>query len=265
MPRTYHSVNILKEQQLFLKLIDENEVDIFTITGIEKILNYTFDNLNSILENLVNKNFLSRIEKGKYCRANFRDEKVIGTFISGSGAIAYWSALNYHGLTEQFPNIVFIQTSDLKKTKVIFGTTYKFIKVISAKVAGIQVQGFGNHVYRITDVEKTIVDCFDYAQYSGGYAELLRAFNQAKLSSEKMIAYCTVNNNRAATKRLGFLTDLLEKKGLKAFVNYAKEQVNPTYNPIDPLGSNKGEFVKEWRLRLNLSREEILDICNNQY
>lgn len=265
MPRTYHSINILKEQQQFLKLLDENEIDIFPISGIEKTLNYTFDNLNSILENLVNKGFISRIEKGKYCRANFRDEKVIGSFIIKSGAIAYWSALNYHGLTEQFPNIVFIQTPDLKRSKVIFGTTYKFIKVISSKFTGIQVQGFGNRVYRITDIEKTVVDCFDYPQYSGGYAELLRAFNQAKLSSEKMITYCTVNNNRAATKRLGFLADLLGKKRLKTFVNYAREQVNPTYNPIDPLGSIKGEFVKEWRLRLNLSREEILDICNNQY
>ncbi len=265
MSRTYHSVNILKDQQQFLKLIDENEIDIFTISEIDKATNYNFSNLNSILENLVNKGFLSRIEKGKYCRANFRDEKVIGTFMTGSGAIAYWSALNYHGLTEQFPNIVFIQTPELKKSKVVFGTTYKFIKVIPSKFTGILVEGFGNRTYRITDVEKTIVDCFDYPHYSGGYAELIRAFNQSKLTSEKMITYCTRINNRAATKRMGFLAELLEKKSLKTFINFAKDQVNPSYNPVDPLGTDKGEFVKEWRLRLNLSREEILDICNYQY
>lgn len=85
--------------------INDYEVEIFSISEIEGILNSKFDNLNAILENLEGKGFLSRIEQGKYCRANFRDEKVIGYFISGDGAIAYWSALNSHGLTEQFPNV----------------------------------------------------------------------------------------------------------------------------------------------------------------
>ncbi|MDP4275396.1 MAG: hypothetical protein Q8907_14065, partial [Bacteroidota bacterium] len=101
MSRTYQSVNISKEQQKFLKLIADYEVDIFSISEIEKIVNHKFDNLNAVLENLEKKDFLSRIETGKYCRANFRDEKVIGCYISGNGAVAYWSALNTHGLTEQ--------------------------------------------------------------------------------------------------------------------------------------------------------------------
>src|SRR5690554_5549392 len=98
MPRTYHSVNISREQQMFLKLLNDYEIEIFSISEIEKILNHPFSNLNGILENLESKGFLSRIERGKYCLANFRDENVIGSFISGDGAVAYWSALNYHGL-----------------------------------------------------------------------------------------------------------------------------------------------------------------------
>ncbi len=265
MPRTYHSVNILKEQQEFLKLIADYEVDIFSVSEIENILNHKFNNLNALLENLENKGFLSRIEVGKYCRANFRDEKVIGTYISGNGAIAYWSALNSHGLTEQFPNIVFIQSTRSKKSKIIFGTAYKFVTVLPSKFVGINIDGYGSRTYRITDVEKTIIDCFDFSQYSGGYAELIRAFDQSRLNSQKMIEYCTAVDNRAVTKRIGFLSEILRKEELKIFQQFAKDQVSKRYDIFDPLGSDSGEFVKEWRLRLNISRAEIKEICNKLY
>ena len=265
MARAYHSTNISKEQQEFLKLLTDYEIDVFLITNIEKLLSTEIVNLNAILENLVKKEFLLRIEKGKYCSSNFSDEKVIGCFISEVGAIAYWSALNYHGLTEQFPNNMFIQTSKLKMDKTVLGTAYTFVKVVSKKMTGILTLGRGSSKYRITDVEKTIIDCFDLPEYSGGYAELIRAFNQAKLTSEKMIAYCTAINNMAVTKRLGFLAELLEKKGLKTFKKFAKQNKNKRYNVFDPTGIDKGEFVNDWRLRLNISRDEIIDICNKHY
>lgn len=66
----------------------------------------------------------------------------------------------------------------------------------------------------MTDVEKTIIDCFDLPQYSGGYAELIRAFNHANLNSEKMITYCKAINNIAIIKRMGYLSELLNKKGM---------------------------------------------------
>jgi len=36
-----------------------------------------FSNISELVENLVHKKVLSRIERGKFCKANFRDENVI--------------------------------------------------------------------------------------------------------------------------------------------------------------------------------------------
>jgi predicted transcriptional regulator of viral defense system len=262
---TYISENLNRQQIAFMLSLDDYELDIFILDELKYKFKNKFQNINELVENLVHKKILSRIERGKYCRANFNDEKVIGCFISNSGAIAYWSALNAHGLTEQFPNNVFIQTSKPKKNKTIFGTSYKFVKVAPAKITGLLTQGQGNRIYLITDIEKTIADCFDLPEHSGGYAELIRAFNQAKLNSEKMITSCTAINNIAATNRMGFCAELLDKKGLKNFIRYAKHQINKKYNVFDPAGTDNGEFINEWRLRLNISRDEILDICNKQY
>lgn len=261
----YISTNLTPKQLHFMRLLDNHEIDIFHFSEIEKKIGYKYDNLNEILENLVDKQILVRIERGKFCRLNFSDENVIGCFLVSDGAISYWSALNKHGLTEQFPNITFIQTTHNKKEKIVLGSAYKFVRLQQKKIAGINKSGYGNRQFRITDIEKTIVDCFDLPQHSGGYAELLRAFNQVRLNTDNMIAYCQAIDNIAATKRMGFLAEFLDKKGLRYFIRYARQKVNKRYNLFDPLGIEKGEFISDWRLRLNISRNDISDICNKLY
>jgi hypothetical protein len=41
--------------------------------------------------------------------------------------------------------------------------------------------------------------------------------------------------------------------------------VNPKYNLFDAQGINSGEFIADWKLRMNISRENITDIINGQY
>jgi predicted transcriptional regulator of viral defense system len=252
-------------QNDFVKYLEEEEILIFEIQNLKNKFDLDNRTINEIVENLVVRGFLSRIERGKYCRVNFRDENVIGTFLAKESAVSYWSALNLHGLTEQFPNKIFIQTTQLKKEVEFAGTTYQFVKIQTNKRTGVIFNGYGNYKYPITDIEKTIIDCFDLPQYSGGFAELIRAFYHAKLNAQKLINYCNAVDNVAAVKRLGFLTELFEKKNLKSFVRFARSKVNRSYNLFDPFGENRGEPNNDWCLRLNLSKENILGIVKNLY
>ena len=252
-------------QNDFVKYLEDEEIQIFEIQNLKNTLDLDNRTVNEIVENLVVKGFLSRIERGKYCRTNFRDENVIGTFLAKDSAVAYWSALNLYGLTEQFPNKIFIQTTQLKKEVEFAGTTYQFVKIQPNKKVGVIFNGYGNYKYSITDIEKTIVDCFDLPQYSGGFAELIRAFYNAKLNAQKLIDYSNAVNNIAVIKRLGFLKELFEKKNLSRFVKFAKSKVNRSYNLFDTFGENTGEPNNDWYLRMNLSKENILGIVQNQY
>ena len=243
-------------------MLDDFEIEIFTIVEIEQMIKEKFSNVNSILENLTSKKYLTRIERGKYCRSNFRNENVIGCFMVKDGAVAYWSALNKHGLTSRFPNSIFIQTTHNKQKKNVFGTSYNFIKVPSDKMTGISTEGYGNNAFLITDVEKTIVDCFDLPAYSGGLEELLSAFTSANLSAEKLINYSKAVHNKAALKRMGFIAELTEKKGMKSFIRYAKSEINNSYDAFDPFGERIGEPLGSWKLRLNMTVHQILTICN---
>ena len=262
---TYLSANLSQKQIRFLQFLDDLELDIFSLEELKNQTGGQFENVSELLENLAHKNILSRIERGKYCRINFREESVIGCRLVEDGALAYWSALNKHGLTEQFPQSIFIQTTRQKQSKVIFGVRYKFVRIEAAKRNGIITAGYGNHSFLMTDVEKTLVDCFDLPQYSGGYDELLRAFSKAPLNGNKLINYTRAFGNFSALKRMGFLAELLDKQGLKGFISEAKKRVNNRYNLFDPRGEEQGEFVNSWRLRLNMSHERILQICNNPF
>lgn len=261
----YISTNLTKAQLLFLQLIAENEIEYFSISEIEEQLSQEFTNINEVLENLVHKNFIYRLQKGYYAVKSFNNQNVIGTFISQNSAVAYWSALNIHGLTSRFPNKVFIQTTKRKKDKTINGVDYQFVTIPERKRVGITTLGYGNNSYAITDIEKTIIDCFDLPKYSGGFDNLLQAFSQAKLSSKKMIEYVEVINNISAIKRMGFIAELLNKKGLQTFIKYAKLKVNKKYTLIDSAGDDVGEFVSNWRLRLNVSRNEIMNLSKELY
>jgi predicted transcriptional regulator of viral defense system len=245
---------------ILLKFLDENEIEIFTAKGLSLEKELRITHLQPTLEQLVKRGLLSRIEKGKYCKHTFRNVYVISNILVEDGVIAYWSALNLHGLTEQIPNTIFVQTAKPKVDKKVFGINYKFIHVKSKKMIGIVRQGRGNNQFRITDKEKTIVDCFDLQKYSGGFLELIRAFAMIDLDVERLIEYSEASNNLSAIKRIAFLGTFLKKVNFEKYSIYAKSKLNEKYSLFDALGSNKGSFVREWRLRMNLDETAILNI-----
>ena len=85
------------------------------------------------------------------------------------------------------------------------------------------------------------------------------------LNPEKMINYCRSVGNSAAIKRIGFLVELFEKPSMDKFIDFAKGQINEKYNLVDSQGTEKGEFVAGWKLRLNISKDELLNLTDKQY
>ena len=243
-----------------LEYLDDHGLDIFTKAQVLSINTIPQSSIMRGVKELIEKGYLKVIEKGKYCRHNFADEFVIGTFLVKKGAIAYWSAMNYHGLTEQIPNTVFVQTNQWKKDKKVFGVHYKFIQVRDYKLIGYQEKGFGNYRFTISDVEKTLVDSFDRPEYSGGYPEIIKAFYQAQINPLKLKRYCKAFNKTAITKRLAYLTELLGKTGMDVFIDYALSVRNNNYDPFWHYQDARGRTNERWRLILNIDENEILNM-----
>jgi predicted transcriptional regulator of viral defense system len=256
---------LIKYKTKILNYLDENSYNIFTLDQLRAHFILEFDSIFRALKSLIHEGVILNIHKSLYSRPGFADQNVLAYHLAPKGCIAYWSALHYYGLTDQFPNTVFVQSPTLIKDKKILGTFYKFIKVKPQKITQSEIQGRGNSKFAITSIEKTIVDCFDVMDYSGGWEILINAFNKAKLNNQKLIDACEAVNNISTTKRLGYLIEQLDKKNLKSFINYALTKVNRKYSLLDSSANNEGKYQARWRLRLNVSESEILSSIENLY
>ena len=251
----------MREKQLvLLDKLDEYGYDIFSLDMLKGKLPDSV--IKQGIRSLVNSGMFIRLEKGKFRRKNFLEDFVIANFLAPDGGIAYWSALNTHGLTEQFPNVIFVQTA-LQKNHSPGYPKIKFIKVNKRKLTGYTEKGWGNHKYKITDVEKTIADCFDLPHHAGWYQEIIKAFNNADLSATKIIKYCKAINNISAVKRMAFLTELLKKPKMERFLDYAKNAIDKEYSIFETGGGKTGTYISEWKLILNMPESEILEIANS--
>ena len=228
----------------------------FIFADALKISNLSTKSLQKVLYRLQQSGAIERIEKGKYLIIPLGAEKgkytlhefVIGSLLVEPYTIAYWSALNYYGLTEQIPTTVFIQTITRKfnTNPEVFGVQYKIVKIKKEKVFGIRKEWIEETQINITDKEKTIIDCLDKPQYCGGVIEVAKALKNNKFDRKKLENYAQRIGNSGVLRRLGYLCELLNIK-----IKLPKLNIR-NYLLLDPTMSEKDTKNARWRLLINL-------------
>lgn len=142
----------------------------FTFEDAYKILGINRNAARALLSRLEKGGAIERVEKGKYIIIPLGAEKgkytlhefVIGAMLVNPYSIAYRSALNFYGLTEQIPTTVFIQTTTQEKwqEKEIFGVRYKIVKIKKEKFFGIKKKWIEETEVNIIDKEKNCCRLF---------------------------------------------------------------------------------------------------------
>jgi len=229
--------------------------DALNITGLSR------ESLKKLIYRLERNGWIERIEKGKYMIIPLGTEKgkytlhefILGSVLVTPYCISYWTALHYHGLTEQIPSTVFIQTTAKKKKQEqeVFGVNYRIVRIKKEKMFGISRIRIDETSVNITDKEKTIVDCLDKPNYSGGIVEVAKALNNEELDNERLRTYSENIRNSGVLRRLGYLSDTL---GLDMQLPRIDTR---NYLYLDPTMSKKGPKNSRWKLVINLD-EKVL-------
>jgi predicted transcriptional regulator of viral defense system len=120
--------------------------------------------------------------------------------------IGWWSATAHHGFTTQKPMAVFVAVLRHNSPKVIEGSDVRFIKVTSRKFFGHQTYDVYGRAVSISLPAKTLVDCLDRPDLSGGPAELTRIAHSAlgDIDPQELLAAATAMKSRAALQSLRF-------------------------------------------------------------
>ena len=171
----------------------------------------------------------------------------IASNISETSFICFHSALEYYGIANQVFNDITV--GSLTKFNDFIFEDCEFIYKRSKSIA------FVNNVVsegiRVTSLEKTIVDCIDDINFSGGIEEVLNALEQVKYLKEEILTEVLKDSNKMFLyQKVGYLLEIYnDQLNLSEdFFNNCKAHLTKKTNYL-----MKGEFKnvilnKDWNL-----------------
>jgi len=243
---------------------------------IAKKLGIQAANTTRLLSSLVNQGWLIRLKRGLYAGTGQLPGQfeippfVIATHLISPAAISHWSALNYHGFTEQIPQritamtpqkITFPTQYQPNKTKPykkhvweVGGIYYEYINVKPECFFGIDKIWLDEYFcVEIVDKERAVLELFASIRYFGGIGEVLGIMKSSfgEINLKQLIQYAIQYNNAAVIKRLGWTLEYLkitiaEIEALHAFPIKG-------FRLLDPTRPKTGLYNKRWMILNNLT------------
>ena len=270
-PTESQGVRLLRQLLLCGKYIF-NMRDAMVAATLEKIPN---KQLRKILSNLAKHKRVLRLRRGLYVSIGLLSEQtnthpfVISTYLIQPSAISHWSALQYHGLTEQMPQIITASTPSkvvtpsmrekrshelkLKHAWEIDGVRYEYINVQQKHLFGIEKIWLDEHFQiPITDKERTLLDVFIYPKMFGGMGEAFGLLENslAIIDIQKLVDYAIRYGKKSVIKRLGWVLEYfsVSDKQLKPLLQVPISY----YCRLDPSAPAKGSCDNRWMIQNNL-------------
>jgi predicted transcriptional regulator of viral defense system len=156
--------------------------------------------------------------------------------------------------------IIYASSVKMVRPRIIQGTEFRFVKIKANDAFGIiEMWVDKDQKVFVSDPERTLLDGLKIPAYCGGFTEVAKAFSikHDEINPEKIINYALKLNVGAVNRRLGYLMELY-KIGTNIHWEFLRTTLTPTYQLLDPDLTAEGPYIAKWRLRLNISQEELL-------
>ena len=258
------------EQTAYFALLREGIVVVNPIL-LSKILKISLDWARKLLNRLMHKGILSHIGKGKYVvissdvlhkRKSFINDPqfVVDQLMAIEKKeyyLAYLSAAHLYGILHQLPFVTQVALLKRHQTIKLGNTKIQFITIQKRKFFGVTEMKYGENLIRVSDLEKTLIDCLDRFDLCGGIEEVARTISSAidRVNGKKIIKYIKQMDNQSLTQRMGFILEKLEKKGIHIPENII-EKLSTMGNFIpcllDPHSPRRGKKSEKWNLIENV-------------
>ncbi|MFO7792736.1 MAG: type IV toxin-antitoxin system AbiEi family antitoxin [Candidatus Saliniplasma sp.] len=233
--------SIARREAQVISEIRSRDMVVFTHRDVNRFLDISKENTYRIIGNMIEKDLVKRVERGKFILNEVWNELDIYEIVPEifqPSYIAFWSALHYHGMTDQVPRAVFLVTTKRKKPLKFQGQKIKYVTVKRSLFFGYE--RYGKVV--VSDMEKTVIDCLRHPEYSGGISQIQDAISD-ELNTDRLIDYCKLAGSSAVASRLGYM---LEKKDIEFEKDELKELID-TYTKLDP-DQEISVLRSEWKL-----------------
>lgn len=227
------------------------ELKVFCIQDVFK-LTQNKNTAKNLVRNLLLKNYIKRVKHNLYvvCDLEFKntipDQYMIASKINDDAYISYHSALEYYGVKNQVFYLVYVSSKKRFENFEFDGITYKYIN--NRYDFGIVKKGD----VKITDRERTFIDCIDRAELAGGNEELIMCLELfGRLDSNKMLEYLKHYNSSKLYVKVGYFIELyndhygVSKDVISVCKTYCNEK-RLYFN--EETKRMKSKYIKEWNL-----------------
>src|SRR3972149_2609920 len=265
---------LTRNESLLLSSLSEKGKTIFKIRDVATELKCSYKYAKVLANNLTKKKWVIVLRRGVYLivplsagvRSHYTEhEFVIASYLVSPYYIAYWSALNFYGFTEQTPFTVFVATTRRPKTREVLNIKYNFVTLSKRKFFGFEPIAVSTNKVNISDREKTLADALDHSEYCGGIPEVAKSVWNAKekVSMEKIISYAERMGNTAIVKRLGYLVESLKMNVDSEILSKMRGMISQGMSALDPTRPKKGTYTTRWNLLVNISKETLEEMRRN--
>jgi predicted transcriptional regulator of viral defense system len=265
----------------FLKTLSERGLSIFTAADANQIaenISIPSKYVTNLLMIMVRDGWLIRLHRGLYARSNSitgesnTNSFSIATNLVTPSAISHWSALHYHGLTEQIPRTVtaftfkkVVTPSMRSKQKnndqarhawIINGIRYEYITVKEKHYFGIE-DVWVDELSRIpiTDKERTVLETFVSTKMFRGISEAMGIIENHlhEINIEKLVKYAFRYGKISIAKRIGWI---LEQAGADSLLLEPLQEIPAIgYHLLDPTLPAKGSCDSRWMIQNNVVKK----------
>jgi predicted transcriptional regulator of viral defense system len=159
-------------------------------------------------------------------------------------------------MTEQIPQIVFVQSTRRKQPLEVLGMRFRFITVKEDHFFGISRITLDGKPIHVTNREKTLLDAAARTDLSGGIVQLAQALRAAHADIDwpQLDGYLERWGGGAVVKRLGYLLEMMNLPIPDRQVRLERWQgmLSQGISPLEPGANATGHTVARWRLYVNV-------------
>jgi len=218
--------------------------------------------------------FLYRVN-APYARTEAVEEEEVLMELHPYAALSHLSALTFHHMTEQLSKDIHVSIPDngsggflplgtrsedwegvaLVRGRVadsIFGRRIHWHRLVSKRIFGTSASDYHGYPVRVTTPERTLLDGLLHPDWSGGFANVLRAWAGYRdlIDLKALVKYVDQLDVRILRQRAGFLMEELglQHPALAIWVTQAQRGGSSKLNGAAEFSS---QFSTRWQLSIN--------------
>lgn len=254
----------VQERQL-VDAVVSRELSTITADDVERLLEIGRPAANDVLRRLAHKGWLHRVQRGLYApvplgartrRAPIEDPWLIAMALYSPGYISGWSAAEHWGLTEQIFNAVSVVTAvpQRARNQQHGGIAFYVRSVDASAIFGTKKIWIRSSRATVADPSRLVVDILQTPELGGGIRHALDVvrnyWRSEHADPRRVLEYAEQLGRGAVFKRLGYTAEIFASPTAR-WTARCRPGMSAGVSRLDPSGSNRGQIVSRWRLRLN--------------